>query len=44
VVRIAHVADTHLGFRQYNLDEREQDIYEVMDEIADKILEERAKG
>jgi DNA repair exonuclease SbcCD nuclease subunit len=43
VVRIAHVADTHLGFRQYNLDEREQDIYEVMDEIADKILEERAE-
>jgi exonuclease SbcD len=42
MVRVAHVADTHLGFRQYNLDEREQDIYEVMDEIAEKILEERA--
>lgn len=42
MVRVAHVADTHLGFRQYNLDEREQDIYDVMDEIADKILEERA--
>ncbi|MEM3365391.1 MAG: exonuclease SbcCD subunit D [Candidatus Methanomethyliaceae archaeon] len=42
MVRIAHVADTHLGFRQYNLDEREQDIFEVMDEIAEKILEERA--
>ncbi len=43
MVRVAHVADTHLGFRQYNLDEREQDIYNVIDEIADKILEERAE-
>lgn len=42
MVRIAHIADTHLGFRQYALDEREQDVYDVMDEIADKILEERA--
>ena len=42
MVRVAHVADTHLGFRQYNLDEREQDIYDVMDEIANKVLEERA--
>jgi len=42
MVRIAHLSDTHLGHRQYNLEERELDIYEVMDEIADKILEERA--
>ncbi|MEM2939790.1 MAG: exonuclease SbcCD subunit D [Candidatus Bathyarchaeia archaeon] len=42
MVRVAHVADTHLGFRQYNLEERERDIYDVMDEIAEKILEERA--
>jgi DNA repair exonuclease SbcCD nuclease subunit len=41
MVRIAHIADTHLGFRQYNLDEREQDIYDIIDEIAEKILEER---
>jgi len=41
MVRVVHIADTHLGFRQYNLEEREQDIYNVMDEIADKILEER---
>lgn len=40
MVRLAHVSDTHLGLQQYNLDEREQDIYDVMDEIADKILEE----
>ncbi|MEM0203748.1 MAG: DNA repair exonuclease [Archaeoglobaceae archaeon] len=43
MVRVAHLADTHLGFRQYNLDERERDFYEVMDEIAEKILEERAE-
>ncbi|MBS7613376.1 exonuclease SbcCD subunit D [Candidatus Bathyarchaeota archaeon] len=43
MVRIAHISDTHLGFRQYNLDEREQDIYDVMDEVADKILKERAE-
>ncbi|MEM3506595.1 MAG: exonuclease SbcCD subunit D [Candidatus Bathyarchaeia archaeon] len=41
MVRFAHIADTHLGFRQYNLDEREQDVYDVMDEIVDKLLEER---
>ena len=40
VVRIAHLADTHLGYRQYNLDESEQDIYHVLEEISDKILEE----
>jgi len=40
MVRIAHLGDTHLGYRQYNLEEREQDIYDVLDEVADKILEE----
>lgn len=40
MVRIAHFADTHLGYRQYNLDEREKDIYDALDEIGDRILEE----
>jgi DNA repair exonuclease SbcCD nuclease subunit len=31
-----------LGNRQYNLEERERDIYEVFDEIGDHILEEHA--
>lgn len=35
------MSDTHLGYRQYNLEEREQDIYDVLEEITDKILEER---
>jgi len=42
VARIAHLADTHLGHRQYNLEEREKDIYDVLGEIGDRILEEHA--
>jgi DNA repair exonuclease SbcCD nuclease subunit len=42
VVRIAHLADTHLGYRQYNLEEREKDIYDVLEEIGEKIIEEHA--
>lgn len=42
MVRIAHLADTHLGYKQYNLDEREKDIYDALDEIGDRILEEHA--
>jgi DNA repair exonuclease SbcCD nuclease subunit len=41
MVRIAHISDTHLGYRQYNLEEREEDIYDVLEEIANKILNER---
>jgi exonuclease SbcD len=41
MIRVAHFSDTHLGYRQYNLEEREQDIYRALDEIGDKILEER---
>ncbi len=40
-MRIAHLADTHLGYRQYNLEEREKDIYDVLEEIGDKIIEEK---
>jgi len=40
MVRVAHLADTHLGYKQYNLDEREKDIYDALDEIGNKILEE----
>lgn len=41
-MRIAHISDTHLGYRQYNLDERENDFYEVFDEAVEKAIEERA--
>ena len=40
MVRIAHFADTHVGYKQYNLDEREKDIYDALDEIGDRIVEE----
>jgi len=40
MVRIAHFADTHVGYRQYNLEEREKDIYDALEEIGDRILEE----
>lgn len=42
MVRIAHLADTHLGYKQYNLEEREKDIYDVLEEMGDRILEEHA--
>ena len=41
MVRIAHLADTHLGHKQYNLEERENDIYDVLEEIGEIILEEK---
>lgn len=40
-MRIAHIADTHLGYRQYNLEERENDIYEAFNEAIEKMIEER---
>ncbi len=38
---IAHITDTHLGYRQYNLEEREEDIYRLFNEAVDKILCEK---
>lgn len=42
MVRIAHLSDTHLGYKQYSLEERERDIYDSLEEIGDKILESHA--
>jgi|TARA_B100002003_G_scaffold251527_1_gene295634 DNA repair exonuclease SbcCD nuclease subunit len=39
----AHIADTHLGYRQYNLDEREEDFYNAFHEAVDKIIEKQCK-
>lgn len=41
-MRIAHVSDTHLGVRQYNLDERENDVYNAFEQVIDRVIEERA--
>ena len=38
-LKIAHFADTHLGYRQYGLSERENDFYERFDEIIDHMIE-----
>ena len=40
-MKFAHLADTHLGYRQFGLIEREKDFYEVFDKIIDKIIEEK---
>ncbi|MHA1594043.1 MAG: metallophosphoesterase family protein [Candidatus Baldrarchaeia archaeon] len=36
----AHFSDCHLGYRQYNVDERENDFYEAFNEVVERILEE----
>ena len=40
-MKFAHLADTHLGYRQFGLIEREEDFYEVFDQIINKIIEEK---
>jgi len=40
-MRIAHISDTHLGLRQYNLDERENDVYRAFEQAIDRVIEER---
>ncbi len=39
-MKFAHLADTHLGYRQFGLYEREKDFYEVFEKIIDRIIEE----
>ncbi|NVM56085.1 MAG: exonuclease SbcCD subunit D [Candidatus Helarchaeota archaeon] len=41
MVTFAHISDTHLGYRQFNLEERENDFYEVFSEAVDKIIEKK---
>ncbi len=38
---VLHLADAHLGKRQYNLSEREEDYYKAFTEAMDKAIEER---
>ena len=40
-MKFAHLADTHLGYRQYGLIEREKDFYEVFEKVIDRIIEEK---
>ncbi len=38
-IKIAHFADTHLGYRQYGLNQRENDYYDVFNRIIDDMIE-----
>ncbi len=40
-MKFAHLADTHLGYRQFGLIEREKDFYEVFEKVIDKIIDEK---
>ncbi|MDI6644589.1 MAG: DNA repair exonuclease [Methanobacteriaceae archaeon] len=40
-MRFVHLSDTHLGYRQYGLFEREEDFYQVFEDLTSKILDER---
>jgi DNA repair exonuclease SbcCD nuclease subunit len=42
-VLISHISDIHLGYSQFNLQEREEDIYEVFEEAIDKSITEHAE-
>ena|GEM_PF-892573 len=37
---LAHLSDSHLGYRQYGLVERERDIYSCFEEAIDRAIEE----
>lgn len=38
-MRFAHLSDSHLGYKQFGIDEREQDFYDVFEKTIDKIIE-----
>ena len=40
-MQFIHMADTHLGYRQYGLSEREDDFLEVFDDIIEQTVKER---
>lgn len=40
-MRFAHIADTHLGYRQYNLDEREEDFYRAFKQAVELIVDKQ---
>ena len=40
-MQFIHMADTHLGYRQYGLSEREDDFLEVFDDIIEETVKER---
>jgi DNA repair exonuclease SbcCD nuclease subunit len=41
---LLHISDTHLGKREYNLDSREEDVYNVFEQLMDEAIKERVKA
>ncbi len=41
---ISHISDIHLGYAQFNLQEREEDVYDVFEESIDKSLHEHVEA
>ena len=37
-MRFSHISDTHLGFTQFGLDERERDVYKAFDQAIEKSI------
>src|SRR5664280_896161 len=40
-MQFIHMADTHLGYRQYGLSERENDFFEVFNQTIEEAVKER---
>jgi DNA repair exonuclease SbcCD nuclease subunit len=40
-MRFLHLSDTHLGYKQYNLDERERDFWDVFEEAIDIAIDRK---
>ncbi|MCY0849501.1 DNA double-strand break repair protein Mre11 [Sulfuracidifex metallicus] len=43
-MQLLHISDTHLGKRQYGLEERESDVYETFSNLIDLAIQERVKA
>ena len=41
---ISHISDIHLGYAQFNLQEREEDLYELFEESVDKSIHEHVEA
>jgi DNA repair protein SbcD/Mre11 len=41
---ISHISDIHLGYAQFNLQEREEDLYDVFEESVDKSIHEHVEA
>ena len=41
---VSHISDIHLGYAQFNLQEREEDLYDVFEEAIDKSIHEHVEA